>query len=83
MAQFQFHYFMITSITTITTNFHYYTTTLYPITTIMFLPNLEMRQSRCFSWLRQWSCPCLLLLGEAVPWQPLLGAGGVWLVVKQ
>ena len=45
MVQFEIHYFMITSITPITTDFHYYITKLLTsttITTITFLPNLEM-----------------------------------------
>ena len=42
MVQFVTHYNMITSITTITPDFHYYITTNYSITTIIHPPNLEM-----------------------------------------
>ncbi len=42
MAQFQFHYLMITSITTITTEFHYYIITYYSHYIHYVLPYLEM-----------------------------------------
>ena len=41
MALFETHCYMITSINTITTDFHYYITTYYSISTLMHLPNLE------------------------------------------
>ena len=42
MVHFETHYHMITSITTITTDFYNYITTYYSITTIMHPPNLHM-----------------------------------------
>ena len=42
MVDLETHYYMITLITTITNDFHYYITAYYSITTIMHLPNLEM-----------------------------------------
>ena len=42
MDHFETHYYMITSITTVTADFHYYITTYYSITTIMHPPNLQM-----------------------------------------
>ena len=42
MVHFETHYYIITSITTITTDFHYYIATYNSITTIIHLTNLEM-----------------------------------------
>ena len=52
MVHFETYYYMITSITTITTNFHYYITTNYSITTMIRPPNLEMAVQRMVAKMR-------------------------------